>query len=589
MSGWHPASAGSDEFLRFFLLALLIIVATVFEIISHSITHKLQHEAHDHSGHDDGHEVKPNIFKAQLSLKLWTRAQSELTVLGFLACCIWFANRAQLLEVGVGWGSTLFMGESAGVPAAEHGHHLRFLEAAHHEDPAAHHDDDFAAHGPVWTMDGYCWPGSLRWLPPSGEALVHILEDVHMTLFLTMVAYFFCMQLSLNLLVGTLERFQKEERLMSDASSAAPSPPASPTALMIESIRTRLVGFYLGDEDLDGQVDEAELEHRLKMLTKEQADLVREIHKTVTVTTVVTIDKPDACAKPSPKASSPGAVAGGGVRFNVSSFLMQLMREDVEELIQFDTSAWSVVMSYSVLCLGLARVSCFSDTSALAVGFGIDLIWLTASLYAAARVAVHAARLARPVGVHGCCGQQLWPAIGLDRLCFPLQFGVVGSFPWRAGVSEEAALNCFQAMLFFQLYSVTESAIVLAFGTADSAPYNLLITSYIPGSHGMVVILSLKAALVGLWATFILPRLIVAFALPPFVTKKDEQKLFEKLKHTIRRTAAPPITPPSKCATFTGTGTGTGSGSRGSVSQMAGYFSSKAEEAKKAKRESVLI
>ena len=467
MSGWHPASAGSDEFLRFFLLALLIIVATVFEIISHSITHKLQHEAHDHSGHDDGHEVKPNIFKAQLSLKLWTRAQSELTVLGFLACCIWFANRAQLLEVGVGWGSTLFMGESAGVPAAEHGHHLRFLEAAHHEDPAAHHDDDFAAHGPVWTMDGYCWPGSLRWLPPSGEALVHILEDVHMTLFLTMVAYFFCMQLSLNLLVGTLERFQKEERLMSDASSAAPSPPASPTALMIESIRTRLVGFYLGDEDLDGQVDEAELEHRLKMLTKEQADLVREIHKTVTVTTVVTIDKPDACAKPSPKASSPGAVAGGGVRFNVSSFLMQLMREDVEELIQFDTSAWSVVMSYSVtlactrshirarphrprvcrrakrypaslrrlqvLCLGLARVSCFSDTSALAVGFGIDLIWLTASLYAAARVAVHAARLARPVGVHGCCGQQLWPAIGLDRLCFPLQFGVVGSFPWRAG------------------------------------------------------------------------------------------------------------------------------------------------------------
>ena len=36
---WHPESAGSDLFLRFVLLAVLIIMAIFFEKVAHHITH----------------------------------------------------------------------------------------------------------------------------------------------------------------------------------------------------------------------------------------------------------------------------------------------------------------------------------------------------------------------------------------------------------------------------------------------------------------------------------------------------------------------------------------------------------------------
>ena len=62
------------------------------------------------------------------------------------------------------------------------------------------------------------------------------------------------------------------------------------------------------------------------------------------------------------------------------------MREDVSELIQFDTSAWGVVVLYVLLCLALTRIGCFSENAALLVGFGIDAIWAASSMYAAARV-----------------------------------------------------------------------------------------------------------------------------------------------------------------------------------------------------------
>ena len=236
-------------------------------------------------------------------------------------------------------------------------------------------------------------------------------------------------------------------------------------------------------------------------------------------------------------------------------------------------------MVYAVLCMLLTRITCFCDMAVLVVGFGIDVIWITASLYAAARAALHSSRLGTALDVKpGVPAPELWPYIGLDRVCFPLQFGVVGSFPWRAGVSEESALNCFQvwhlptsphisphlptsphismltpttsttsadllrirerahpnirlqAMLFFQLFSLTEDGVTLLFGTPGSSPYNALITSQFP----LFLVVISKLALVLLWAMYILPRLMVSFALPPFVTLDDEDKLFTMLTQATK-------------------------------------------------------
>ena len=214
MSGhWHPESPGSDEFLRFFLLAILILIAMFFEKVAHNITHDLDHQVHEahqereaakkkrkghgndhgHSEHEAHEFCDPKSFEAELSLNLWKRAQAELTVLGFLAFTIWSANRAQLLQVMVVWGSGLFADPDDVHAAQPHGDDAE----AHHRLLSGHGDDDHSAdahgaavdahhgsadalgHAAPATYDGYCVPGTLPWLPPSADDLIHILEDVH--------------------------------------------------------------------------------------------------------------------------------------------------------------------------------------------------------------------------------------------------------------------------------------------------------------------------------------------------------------------------------------------------------------------------
>ena len=74
----------------------------------HKAGHKLEHDAkHHENDHEKEPVPEPELFKARLSLRLWNRAQSELTVLGFLALTIWLVNRAGLLEFGVQIGGHL--------------------------------------------------------------------------------------------------------------------------------------------------------------------------------------------------------------------------------------------------------------------------------------------------------------------------------------------------------------------------------------------------------------------------------------------------------------------------------------------------
>mmetsp|Transcript_34954 Transcript_34954/g.91771 ORF Transcript_34954/g.91771 Transcript_34954/m.91771 type:complete len:252 (-) Transcript_34954:525-1280(-) len=188
---------------------------------------------------------------------------------------------------------------------------------------------------------------------------------------------------------------------------------------------------------------------------------------------------------------------------------------------------------YAILCLAIARMGCFSNQSTLAVGLGIDAIWCSATLYAALRVTLHACQIRRPVEeFHGLPleDRRLWSRVALDKACFPLHFGVVGSFPWRSRPSETIALNSFQAMLFFQLYSLTEWAVVLLFGTPASAPYTYLLDEMAPA-----YLRALKILLVLAWSTYILPRLVIAFALPPFVAEEEEKRLGDLLVQAIQK------------------------------------------------------
>jgi hypothetical protein len=97
------------------------------------------------------------------------------------------------------------------------------------------------------------------------------------------------------------------------------------------------------------------------------------------------------------------------------------------------------VTLYVVVCLLITGTFCFSDNAALGISLGIDAIWISASVYALARVLVHDSRLAIPPAAERTT-TVLWPWIFVDRMCFPLHFGVVGTHWFASGVSEDSAL-----------------------------------------------------------------------------------------------------------------------------------------------------
>ena len=87
-------------------------------------------------------------------------AKCELTILGFLAFTIWLFNRGGVFD---------FLSESFSVPSAEH-----TGEAEHHRRLTDVHCGESSA------SSGGC--DDLRWVPTSGDGMVHIIEDVHMSL-----------------------------------------------------------------------------------------------------------------------------------------------------------------------------------------------------------------------------------------------------------------------------------------------------------------------------------------------------------------------------------------------------------------------
>jgi hypothetical protein len=111
-----------------------------------------------------------------------------------------------------------------------------------------------------FCLPGFAVPDSFMWMPPSGEALVHVLEDVHMTLFLAMVVYFLVMRWGLIRLDEKLHTWRHAE----EAARSGDTTGSKVLNAEINHLRRRLVCYYVGDKDLDGTVGPEERDKRLK-------------------------------------------------------------------------------------------------------------------------------------------------------------------------------------------------------------------------------------------------------------------------------------------------------------------------------------
>jgi len=181
-SGWTPEPRDYAA-LHFLLIAVLVAIATAFDIVAHHITHRLD------DGHDAGSRGK--TFTERLDPMLWKRVQAEFTVLGFLALAIWISRHAGLLEAATAWAYSVHPQERTTFS------HRRLGAAPSPSDAAPPVNGSLAeCRGPVESLAAI--------LPTEQASLLHSLEDVHVTLFATMLCYFCGVRLAVGLVSGRL-------------------------------------------------------------------------------------------------------------------------------------------------------------------------------------------------------------------------------------------------------------------------------------------------------------------------------------------------------------------------------------------------
>ena len=181
-SGWTPEPRDYAA-LHFLLIAALVAIATAFDIVAHHITHRLD------DGHDAGSRGK--TFTERLDPMLWKRVQAELTVLGFLALAIWISRHAGLLEAVTAWAYSVRPQERTTFS------HRRLGAAPSPSDAAPPVNGSLAeCRSPVESLAAI--------LPTEQASLLHSLEDVHVTLFATMLCYFCGVRLAVGLVSGRL-------------------------------------------------------------------------------------------------------------------------------------------------------------------------------------------------------------------------------------------------------------------------------------------------------------------------------------------------------------------------------------------------
>jgi hypothetical protein len=167
-------SKNVDEyvFVESVLLVMMVALAFFFETLHEKIHHHLAHKV-AHADQMDHDESKSDIIERGHTpgiymLRLLERLSSELMVLGFIAFTVWACNKGGVFERSVN--------------------------------------------------DGYG--------PPTGSDLLHVVEDIHMHLFMAMVYYFFVMRNVATNVESSIRRWDNQAtppRLLPISSQSPPN------------------------------------------------------------------------------------------------------------------------------------------------------------------------------------------------------------------------------------------------------------------------------------------------------------------------------------------------------------------------------
>mmetsp|Transcript_37110 Transcript_37110/g.90527 ORF Transcript_37110/g.90527 Transcript_37110/m.90527 type:complete len:301 (+) Transcript_37110:437-1339(+) len=206
---------------------------------------------------------------------------------------------------------------------------------------------------------------------------------------------------------------------------------------------------------------------------------------------------------------------------SIPGFLSSTMFEDIDQLIEFPSSSWALIILYAFFVLVALQLTCGRDGVYYLILISADAVWFYGTAYLSLRLFVHQIRLQRLpwTFVKGVLKpHSLWPAAFIDRLFVFSGPGFTGFVPWKSKPSEKLGLLFLQATMFFQLYILLETSTE----KFSAEPGDL---SLFDDGHLYLV----KWFTVIFWIIWILPGLLEVFAQPPFVTTDELELLLENI------------------------------------------------------------
>jgi len=166
---WHN---DQYSFVECMVLLPMILMAIVFEKIHKAMHHMVMHQTKVHID-DLDHGKKEIIHKGHVKglylIRLFERSSEEFMVLGFIAFCVWCLNKGSTFQKVVRPYDS-YLRSGVGTPYTSYG-------------------------------------------PPAGGELLHLVEDVHMQLFIAMVFYFLLMVAAVHYVENSIalwNRYEKE-------------------------------------------------------------------------------------------------------------------------------------------------------------------------------------------------------------------------------------------------------------------------------------------------------------------------------------------------------------------------------------------
>ena len=446
--GEWPTNQDEYALAHFSILAFFVALTALLDNGARQIQRSLEPE---------DRRLSRSEFRRELGLIVWMRLQGELMVVGSLVVWIWLAHETGLLE-GLAAFSVNWQLEHPSVddnpisdPLANPTRFAKWLE---------------------WALS--CHPRG----PRDATTLLHVLQDVLVSLFVAKVLYFLFLLLALRTQTDWLTTYERLE------SGGAPRNPAEHFSWrQIDAMREQLLQVLSSEPTLREKIERS-------------ADL---------------------------KAS----VDRGSLY--VSGFLAETIHAHMAILAEFSNNTWLLILLY--VCS--TSTSLFMCVEYRHLTLALDVLWYGSSAYLCYRLLLHAATLRqtareqeqqhagrRSQRASGKPSRTGWPAEWVDWLLFPFVGpGVTGFVPCRPRPSELVGMRCLQAMLWVHFYRLGEY-LTDPFRRHEHVSHVLM---------EALVNLAPKLLFLLLWALYVVPGMLEVFSLPPFLSDLEHSLLLHTL------------------------------------------------------------